>query len=311
MAGRTYGGPSADEVRKKAAEEKARKHRKKIHIILGVTIGVLLLGSCTFGILAWQSNKQTEDIKQVWDDVRDVANVSSQPVDDGSGEFSIETSEPVTEEPEHEMTDIEAFSNEPIDRKIDWDSLLDINPDVLCWLYIPGTDIDYPVMQEQVLSEYYYLDHDIYGNELISGSLFTPKEPEGYEDKDMHMLIFGHNMRNGTMFSSLRRYMEASFYEQYPYIYLYYPDHTERWQVWSVYHTYATDSIYDIPYEANTKAYADLLSDIKSKRYYKTNVNDVKPSMNILTLSTCDNFDGTHTGRFVVNAAIYECKIFD
>lgn len=306
MAGRIYGGSPVSSP----DNQSDKPHKKKTSVIVSVIVGCLLAGSGTFGFFAWQTNRQTEDIIRTWDEVRDIASVSEPVI--VSDESAIVTVEAVeSSEVGLPMTDIEAYFDDPIDRKIDWDALLTINSDIACWLYIPGTDIDYPVMQEKVLGEYYYLDHDIYGGELKSGSLLIPKEPDDYEDKDMHLLIFGHNMLNGTMFSSLRRYMQADFYTEYPYAYLYYPDRAERWQVWSVYHTKDTDSIYDIPYEANTKAYSDLLADIKAKQYYATNVDMVKPSEHILTLSTCDNFDGTHTGRFVVNAAADACKNYE
>lgn len=282
--------------------EKKKPGSKKMIVILTASAFVLFAGAVTSGVLAWNYTREGQMTEQMWSSIQDIAVVEPITID-SDDDHPVES-----DAPRPEMTEVKSLSHDPIDREIDWQALYDINPDIKCWLYIPGTDIDYPVMQEKVLNEYFYLNHDIYGNELKSGSLLIPKEPDGYDDKDAHLLIFGHNMLNGSMFSSLRRYMTEDFYQQYKYIYLYYPDRTERWHVWTAYQTYQTDPIYDIPYEINTVAYDDLLKQIEIQKYYTTDVTDVNALSHILTLSTCDNFDGTHTGRFIVNAAIETTK---
>lgn len=205
----------------------------------------------------------------------------------------------------------DAYSLDPLDREIDWDELLAINSDIKCWLYIPDTNIDYPVMQEQTLNEYFYLYHDIYKNYQIMGSILIPKEPDGFEDKDAKLMLFGHHMIGKQMFGNLTLYKSEDFYKEHPYIYLYYPDRTERWIVWSVFHTDATDAIYDLPYELGADDYAELIDHIETSKRYTTSAGSVDKNTNIMTLTTCDNAEGGHDGRFVVNSIVHKIKWLD
>lgn len=75
---------------------------------------------------------------------------------------------------------------DPLDRVIDWEYLKSINPDIIAWLYIPGTAIDYPVCHSK---GDYYLRKNIYRQYSILGTLFTNETME-----DPHVVIFGHNM---------------------------------------------------------------------------------------------------------------------
>ncbi|MBO5435626.1 class B sortase [bacterium] len=300
MAKHTYGAPP------KTSGEAVKNSRKKINtstIIIIIIMILMLIGAAIFGIFAFNSHMETVEVVQLWDEVANIAEIAEPLSNTVSNTSSVV--------PDNNSSQIEedvALSTDPIDKEFDWDALLNINSDVMCWIYIPGTEINYPIMQEKVLGEYFYELHDIYGNYLRAGSLFTPKQPDGYDGKDMHILVLGHNMKNGTMFSSLRKYLDETFYWERPYIYLYYPDKTEKWHVWATYRTYADDMIYDIPYEKDSDAYKALLDDIISKRDYVTNTVDPTTSDRILSLTTCDWFDAEQNGRFVVNAVIEEVK---
>lgn len=304
MGRRLYGGPSdagrrvydgqvIDDSLQSQLPPTKQKSKLAVNILTGVIAVALLSGGIFFGVKFLQEERRNAEVIQLWDDVRDEAN------------------EDVAPESDNGLTGESAYSTDPIDRVINWDNLFEINTDIKCWLYIPDTNMDYPVMQEQTFGEYSYLRRDIYGNDASCGSLFTPCQPEGYEDKDAHLLIFGHNMRNGSMFSPLSGYKTEEFYLEHQYIYIYYPDRTEQWQVWSAYHTNKYDMVYNIPYEMGTVEYANLLDDIESKKSYEAADVDVTTSMNILSLSTCDKTDGTNTGRFVVNAVLVDVKYLD
>ena len=88
---------------------------------------------------------------------------------------------------------------------IDFASLQARNPDVYAWITVPGTQVDYPILQS-ASDNGYYLDHTIDGEEKPEGSIFT----ENYNSKDFedpNTVIYGHNMKNGSMFRTLHDYM--------------------------------------------------------------------------------------------------------
>lgn len=281
----------------------AKPVSKRKTIIMASIMGVLLTSSAVFGILAIQSQNEVAEIVQAWDDVRNLATVTTNsmviPVSsDDSDQFII------TSPNQTAVSSSEAYVYDPIDREINWEALWQVNAQVKCWLYVPNTNIDYPVVQEAEIGIYHYLDHDLYDNELMSGCIVTPRQPDGAEDSDAHFIILGHNMKNATMFGTLKYYRDSVFCEENPYIYIYYPDHTEKWQVWSVYDTLEDDIIYDMPYELNTPAFEKLVKHINSVKKYETAIDNIDPSKRVLTLSTCYDFDNTKRGRFVVNCLL-------
>lgn len=184
-------------------------------------------------------------------------------------------------------------------RKVNFDALTAINSDVVTWIYIPNTNIDSYVMQEPVLNEYKYNDRNIYLRYTSTGSFMIPKSPMDLEDA--HMLILGHHMPySSRAFGNLVDYYGKTF-DYHPYIYMYYPDHSERWRVWTANDVKDDDMVYELPYEYNTEHYGELLTHLRNTARY---VSPYEPDVNtkILCLSTCNRWSRSVLGRFIVTA---------
>ena len=101
---------------------------------------------------------------------------------------------------------------EPPDIPVDFEGLQEYNPDIYAWITIPGTAVDYPIVQRPEDNSY-YLTHNTDGEESAEGAIFT----EDYNSRDFtdpNTVIYGHNMRNGSMFRSLHNYMDRSFFDE-------------------------------------------------------------------------------------------------
>ena len=96
-------------------------------------------------------------------------------------------------------------------REVVEDKLKDINPDYIAWLQIENTPIDYPVVME---SDRDYLITGFYGENSIAGTPFIRRAQNAFQDKNT--VIFGHNMRDGTMFAALKNYLKSEYCKQYP-----------------------------------------------------------------------------------------------
>ena len=104
---------------------------------------------------------------------------------------------------------------------MDFESLLAQGPDVKAWLELPGTVIQYPVAQGEDNS--YYLKHLYDGTANKVGCLFI--DYENAEDfSDNNTIIYGHNMRDGSMFSALVEYKAQAYYDEHPEMYLVTPE---------------------------------------------------------------------------------------
>ena len=95
-----------------------------------------------------------------------------------------------------------------------YDSLYEQNNDFIGWIRVPGTVIDYPVVHDMTNS--YYLEHDFDGNKSATGTIFLGKEA-GLLENNRSLSLFGHSMKNGSMFTALKNYKDLDYYKQWPY----------------------------------------------------------------------------------------------
>ena len=129
-----------------------------------------------------------------------------------------ETTEPETTEPETEAADPDLL------REIDFKSLQERNKDVVGWIYVPGTVINYPVLWREDDNNY-YLRRDIDRREGSYDGIFM----DGADSADIserQILFYGHHMKNRTMFTQVCDFKEEDFFKEHRKAYFYTPDHT-------------------------------------------------------------------------------------
>lgn len=187
--------------------------------------------------------------------------------------------------------------------ELDFDGLQEINPDVYAWLYVPDTAINYPVVQRAGDADY-YLQRDLQGNSSTAGTLFT----QYYNHKDWLdnlTVIYGHNMRDGSMFASLHYFEDSKFFQEHPYIYIYTPEYTLVYQVFAAYEY--SDVHLLLNYTMNDyDSFALYLDQVLSQDGLNVNINqdlEVTADDRVLTLSTCVGGNrGEH--RYLVQAKL-------
>lgn len=191
---------------------------------------------------------------------------------------------------------------------INWKELLQINKDIVCWIEIPGTPVDYPVVQTTNNQE--YLAKDIYGRYSIYGAVFLDERLYDTKlGKNPNNIIYAHNMGRWTdvMFSSLKNYLDASYFKGHEKVILYAPEKTYRYQIASVLYASQSFSVYDTEFK-NISFNAWVKEQISNSIYpcSKQNVTDyserfrkgkldenIRKCGNTLTLSTCDTTHNT------------------
>ena len=172
---------------------------------------------------------------------------------------------------------------------VDFESLLAQGPDVKAWLELPGTVIQYPVTQGEDNS--YYLKHLYDGTANKVGCLFI--DYENAEDfSDNNTIIYGHNMRDGSMFSTLVEYKAQAYYDEHPEMYLVTPEGGYVVEVFSAFVASPEESGSETsPWALEWKdsgAYTTWLSAMQERSVIETGVS-VTSSDKVLTLSTCTN----------------------
>lgn len=169
------------------------------------------------------------------------------------------------------------------------------NKDVIGWIQIPNTNVDYPVAKS--LNNDYYLHRDLHKKEYYPGTIFMDFRDVG-NAKDRHSIIYGHNMKDGSMFGTLKRYKKNDFYEAnriFTYSTLY---EDTQWEIFSAYVSPATLDLIPTDFDSDAD-FMRFITARQSKSMYPSDIQ-LKPTDKILTLITCTY--EINDARFVIHA---------
>ena len=124
------------------------------------------------------------------------------------------------EETQQEIV-IEEETEPPYESPIDFSALREINPDIVAWVEIPGTRIDYPVVQAD--NNETYLHRSLEGEESSAGAIYLDCDSDS-DFMGKHSILYGHHMKNGSMFAEIVKFKEKSFFQEHREVILYLPD---------------------------------------------------------------------------------------
>lgn len=167
----------------------------------------------------------------------------------------------------------------------------------VAWLEIPGTDIDYPVMQKPGNPEY-YLRQNYKGEYSYSG---TPFLDAGCSvSTSQNLIVYGHNMKDGTMFSDLMKFKDLNYCMEHQEIKLTVGGITNEYKLYAVCVVDSSDGWYTFKGQVSEDNFTELISHIKNTSSYISNTQQAVYGDNFLTLSTCDY--SSDTSRLILIA---------
>ena len=164
---------------------------------------------------------------------------------------------------------------------VDFASLLEQNNDIVGWIYCSDTPINYPVVQAEDNDR--YLRRDLNRKYLVSGTVFVDYR-NGAIGEDANYIVYGHNMKDGSMFSSLAKYKEQSYYNEHLILYYLTPSGDYKIELYAGIVVKRDASIY-VP-NPDEAEFADFLRNAKDKSTFKSDVDITENDM-LITLSTC------------------------
>lgn len=177
------------------------------------------------------------------------------------------------------------------------------NSDMVGWIQIEGTNIDYPVMQTPADANY-YLKHDFEKNYTDYGCPFMQADCDAQAPSD-NVIIYGHNMKDGSMFADLAKYRSKDFWQTHKTVWFDTELGSYAYEIFAVIHTTVQADVTDaFPFylfvdAASPEDLADYVSACQSRVLYDTGIS-AEYGDKLLTLSTCDNI--TDNGRLLVIA---------
>lgn len=260
--------------------DKKGKLNKKWLIVFGVCLAVLI-AAIVFIVVYVSKQNRTEE---VYESLAETARATTQ---------ETTTQETTTEE---ETTAVEI--------PIDFEALWEENDDIYAWIYIEDTPIDYPVLRSTTDVDY-YLDHTVDYVSGLPGSIYTQSTYNGDDFTDNVTVIYGHNMKNDTMFGSLNEYQDSDYREEHSTIIIYTPEHILTYEI--IFTVTYNNRLIPYYFDLDTDSgYTSFWNSINTEHYIPSWVSDeyeFSTQDRMIVLSTCN---GNSSQRYLVGAVLVD-----
>lgn len=240
--------------------------KKEIKIALTVVFLSLIVAGSAYLIRDYlESKKNNEIYEQVKEEV-----VLPEP-------------EEVVEEPEPE----------PIVIPIDFATLKQTNEDVYAWIDIEDTNIHYPILQSAT-DDLYYLEHTIEGVKGYPGSIYT-ESVNAKDFSDFNTLIYGHNMKDGSMFKHLHKFADPEFFNSHETIMIYTENAIKEYRIYCavIYDNRHIMHSFDFSMESERERFISSLEESRNLRNQFREGMEITANDKLVTLSTCTNSPST------------------
>ncbi len=197
------------------------------------------------------------------------------------------------------------------EKDIDWDALHEENPDIYAWIVVSDTQVDYPVLQHPT-DDYYYLNHNIDGSKGYPGCIYTEGTYNSKDFEDTNTVLYGHNMKDKTIFGTLHSFDAPDFAMSDKYIFIYTEDRTLVYKVFGAYEYSSKHILWSYDF-SNEYIFDEYLKEIFSLQKLPGRVlnirNDVEVTNKdkIITLSTCTT-DSSDDFRYLVQGVLIGTK---
>ncbi|MCR4618491.1 MAG: class B sortase [Lachnospiraceae bacterium] len=286
-------------------------NKKKKWLLLFVVF-VLIFGVCAFifvrsQVIKHKAEAQYKEVIEEVNDIKDTEAISEkqeQSEEDGTANMSLKDMLEVSEPDPLEGIEIP-------EKDINWDDLCSTNPDIYAWIYIPDTKVDYPILQHES-DDSFYLNHNLDLSKGNPGCLYTEKTYNSKDFTDKNTVVYGHNMKDGSMFGTLHRFDDSEFAQSDKYIYVYHENEVLVYKVFGAYEFPSKHILWSYDF-TNEYVFEDYIKEIysleeNSKRYVCLRHDvDVNKDDKVITLSTC-TLDSSNDYRYIVSGVLLGIK---
>lgn len=271
--------------------------KRHMRISLSVLLLAVFLFSTAKLVIQWHGDREMEESNRVAQELTQ---------SDPTGLPETTPAETEATQPETEPTEPPVvWIPEPVEAdeymqtlaEKDLEALRQVNPDVIGWIWIPETLINYPIVQGE--DNAYYLEHTWDQRESAYGSIFL--ECMNSSDlTDFNTIIYGHNMLNGSMFARLQRFKQEYYWKVHPYVYIATDDGVFRYEIFSSYAASVDSITYQLSFQQNETRQAFISHAVESSDIDTGIVPDITDR--IITMSTCTG--AGYSSRRVVHARL-------
>ena len=258
---------------------------------------IIVIASIAALTAAFMIFKTARDYKAASDEYDSLRQYASEEVSATETAEKVSDIKPIELEEAEERKELKSNENREDfpEMEVDFKALREKNPDTVGWLYVGSCGISYPIVQGE--DNDYYMNHTFEGTVNSSGAIIMDYRDDKYL-KDWNTFIYGHNMKNGSMFGSLKKLLkDETLYDSDPYIYVYLPGYIYRYKIFSYYKDKPDSKMY---WTADTlQEYRQYIRDALSLSVRDLGV-ETSEENNMVTLVTCSG-SGAGKMRFFVH----------
>ena len=258
---------------------------------------IIVIASLAALTAAFMIFKTARDYKAASDEYDSLRQYASEEVNATETAEKVSDIKPIELEEAEKRKELKSNENREDfpEMEVDFKALREKNPDTVGWLYVGSCGISYPIVQGE--DNDYYMNHTFEGTVNSSGAIIMDYRDDKYL-KDWNTFIYGHNMKNGSMFGSLKKLLkDETLYDSDPYIYVYLPGYIYRYKIFSYYKDKPDSKMY---WTADTlQEYRQYIRDALSLSVRDLGV-ETSEENNMVTLVTCSG-SGAGKMRFFVH----------
>lgn len=246
-----------------------KKDNKKIWLAVGILFAVAAVLAVCYMASEYSRRQNTAS---AYEEMAEETNAVSDLEKETEVEAEEQSLEPLVEIPE---------------KNLDWDALHEENEDIYAWIYVPDTDVDYPVLRHPTDNSY-YLNRNIDGTEGYPGCIYS-EDYNAMDFSDIHTVLYGHNLKDGTMFTSLHNFEDPALLKEDHYIFIYTEDAAFAYQIFAAYEYDKIHLLDNFDY-SNKNVYENYLQSVYAAKEQGANIRTdipVTTDDRIITLSTC------------------------
>lgn len=192
----------------------------------------------------------------------------------------------------------------------DFDELHEQNADIYAWITVPGTQVDYPLLQSE--TDNYYLDYNMDHSKGYPGCIYT-NQCNAKDFSDYITVLYGHNMKNGTMFGSIHNFEDTEVFDEYDKVYVYTEERRLTYEIYAA--VKFTDiyipAYYDIKSSDGRENFlAEITKECENSEVSHIRADmEIQPEDKLITLSTC--VSGEREKRYLVVGVLCEEAFYE
>ena len=261
---------------------------KRMPIILKILLSMAIIAAGYFGFRLWKYYQEYQDDQKLYGDLREAVLQAT----DESEQPELSTEESVSESDTKRKQTKKKKEESPFE--VDWAALKEINEDIIGWVYFTGLpQISYPILQAEDNAYYVNRTYDLSSDTSKAGSIFMDYRMAD-DFSSPYSIIYGHNVRDGSMLSDLAQLKDQTLYDEEPYFWILTPEGNYRYQIFSIFQCHRSADVFQRSFDGWGENFSKWQSELKLRNSMQGDVK-LKEHGHVIVFSTCvpNSFDRT------------------